>query len=270
MITSFGISNIAWPREALDEGLDLARTLGLSSVEIAPFNVFGRWDDIEDDASRLRDAIEQRGLTCDALQGIVFNAPGVELFASDDSRARLASHLGGIAKLAGILGARACVYGAPKQRDPGDLPLDEAEAVAVRFFRSIGPVFAAEGTALAFEANARQYACRFATTIAEAVRLVEAIDVPGIGLQIDTGTLFLEDEDPNVLLTAAPLAVHAHVSEPELQPTGTSGVDHAPIAEALKRSGYAGSLSIEMRAVDDWQAAMRHAVGVVRTSYVDR
>ena len=269
MITSFGISNIAWPREALDEALDLSRALGLSSVEIAPFNVFGRWDDLVDAGHRLRDALGQRDLTCDALQGILFSVPGVELFASDASRGRLADHLAAVARLAGTLGAKACVYGAPKQRDPGDLAPDEARAVAVQFFRAIGPAFAAEGTSLAFEANAREYGCRFVTTTAEAVALVSEIATPGIGLQIDTGTLFLEQEDPAVLHQAAPLAVHAHVSEPGLQPTSTSGVDHAPIAAALRASGYAGSLSIEMRAGDDWQAAMRRAVGAVRESYLD-
>jgi sugar phosphate isomerase/epimerase len=269
VIAAFGVSNIAWPHESLDGALELSRELGVSSIEIAPFNVFGRWTDVADDAARLRDAIERRGLVCDALQGIVYNVPGVELFASDDSRARLAAHLRGVARLAGALGAKACVYGAPKQRDPGDLAPEAAREVAVEFFRGVGPAFAAEGAALAFEANAREYGCRFVTTTAEAIDLVTAIDAPGVGLQIDTGTIFLEREDPDVLLAAAPLAVHAHVSEPALKPTGESGVDHRPIAAALRKSGYGRSLSIEMRAVDDWRGALRRAAELVRTTYVD-
>jgi sugar phosphate isomerase/epimerase len=99
------------------------------------------------------------------------------------------------------------------------------------------------------------------------VALVAEVGHPGCGLQIDTGTLFVENEDPDVLRAAAPLAVHAHVSEQNLAPIGSSGVDHAPIAAALRASGYAGSLSIEMKAVPEWRAAVARAVALVRRTY---
>ena len=202
------------------------------------------------------------------MQGIVYNAPGAHLFASSESREALYRHLVMIAKMAGVLGARACVFGAPKLRDPGDLSPREAGLIAVDFFRRIGPAFAAEGATLTFEPNARHYACRFITTTAEAIDLVEEIDTEGIGLQIDTGTLFLEHEDPQILIRAARHAGHAHVSEPDLAPLGTSGVDHRPVAAALRASGYRGSLSIEMRAAADWQAAIEQAVALVRETYL--
>ena len=170
--------------------------------------------------------------------------------------------------VAGVLGARACVFGAPKQRDPGALDAEAAWEIALRALRRIGPAFDAAGSALAFEANARRYGCRFVTTTAEAIRLVEDVATPGVGLQIDTGTVFLEQEPADVLLRAAPLAVHAHVSEPDLRPVGGGEVDHAPLAAALKASGYNGSLSVEMRQTDDWAAAVTHAVSFVTTTYL--
>ena len=261
----FGVSNIAWPGADLPDALAILRGAGCTAVEIAPFNVFRRWDGIADEAKRLRDLIERHGMVCSALQGILYNVPDVELFASEASRSRLQRHLEDVAALAGLLGAKACVFGAPKQRDPGDLPPDEAWTIAVAALRRFGPSFAQAGSTLAFEANARRYGCRFVTTTAEAVRLVAMADVPGIGVQIDTGTLFLEAEPPGVLSDAAPHAVHAHISEPDLQPPG--GAVHAPIAAALRDSGYAGSLSVEMRQVEDWRAAVPAAAAFVRATY---
>ena len=261
----FGISNIAWPNDALDEALPLIAGLGCTCVEIAPFNVFGNWDHALAQAPRLRDEIERHGLTCSALQGILFQAPDVELFASEASRGRLHRHLDRVAALAGLLGAPACVFGAPKQRDPGDLPPAQAWNIAVAALRRAGPAFAAAGSAIAFEANARRYGCRFVTTTAAAARLVADVATPGIGLQIDTGTLLLEAEPPQVLTTAAPWAVHAHVSEADLQPPGAA--DHGPIAAALRDSHYTGSLSIEMRCVDDWRGAVAAAVRFVTKAY---
>jgi sugar phosphate isomerase/epimerase len=261
----FAVSNIAWPAEDLSEALGLIRSAGCTAVEIAPFNAFGRWDGIADDAKRLRDLIEGHGLTCSALQGILYNVPDVELFASEASRSRLQGHLEDVATLAGILGARACVFGAPKQRDPGDLARDEAWDIAVAALRRIGPAFAQANSTLAFEANARRYGCRFVTTTIQAMRLVIAAGVPGIGVQIDTGTLFLEAELPDVLSVVAPYAVHAHVSEPDLQPIGHA--DHTALTVALRNSGYVGSLSVEMKYVEDWREAVRAAAAFVQENY---
>jgi sugar phosphate isomerase/epimerase len=262
------VSNIAWPAEALEEALLLLPGLGVSGVEIAPFGVFGRWDNILDDARRLRGQVEQRGLRVVALQGVLFNAPDVHLFASAARRDALRRHLEDVAALAGVLGAGACVLGAPRQRDPGDLPPAEAWAIARDFLRALGPAFAAAGSALAFEPNARRYNCRFVTGTAEAAALVREVATPGIGLQIDTGTIFLENENPAMALgAAAPLALHAHLSEPDLRPVDGDGLDHAAVAAALRGSGYKGALSVEMRAAPDWRAALRAATELARRTY---
>jgi sugar phosphate isomerase/epimerase len=262
-----GVSNIAWPSAALGEALELLPNLGVSAIEIAPFNVFGRWERVLDDARRLRESIAAHGMVCTALQGILYGVPDVELFASDASRGRLARHLEGVASLAGVLGAAACVFGAPRQRDPGDLSEPTARRIAADFFRMIGPVFAEHGSAIGFEANATRYACRFITTTRAAIDFVAEVAAPGFGLQIDTGTIFLEHEPAEVLTDAIPFAEHAHISEPDLQPIGVNGLKHLPLAAALKSGGYGGSLSIEMRAEPDWRAAVTRAVAFAQATY---
>ena len=262
------VSNIAFPPGALDQAIGLLNELNVDAVEIAPYNVFGRWDVAAADIVAFRQSLADRGLRCAAMQGIVFNAGAVHLFASAEAREALHRHLVSIARMAGMLGAAACVFGAPKLRDPGVLPLDQATEIAIDFFKRIGPVFASEGSTLTIEPNARHYNCRFITTTAEAMPLLDAIDTQGIALQIDTGTFFLEHESPRLIATAARFATHAHVSEPDLAPLGTSGVDHRPLAEALRQSGYQRSLSVEMRAVNDWPDALRRAVALVRETYL--
>lgn len=268
MLAGAAVSNIAWPHADLPRVLDVARELEFGGIEIAPYNVFGTWDIADADLGALRRQIEDAGFVIPALQGILYNVPDVALFESAASRDALARHLEKVARIAGLLGARACVFGAPRQRDPGSLPADAAWAIAVEFLQAIGRAYADHGTALAFEANARTYACRFITTTAQAIDLVEAVDTPGIAVQIDMGTIFIEGEDPSVLLRAGPVAAHAHVSEPGLQPVGSADIDHRPTAAALKESGYSGFLSIEMRAVDNWEAALRTAAASVKKNYL--
>lgn len=268
ILAGLSASNIAWPSEELPRALALIKKLGLSAVEIAPYNVFGTWEVGDDQVLALRSQIEDAGLVCSALQGILFEVPRAHLFESPESRLVLADHLGRIARIAALLGASASVFGAPRQREPGDLPPEQAQAIAVEFLASIASRFDDLGTALAFEANARVYACRFVTTTREAIELVKAVGRPGIALQIDMGTIFLEREDPRILLDAAPLAAHAHVSEPGLQPLGSEGLDHGPLARALRESRYSGYLSIEMRKVPDWENALSAAARLLQEEYL--
>ncbi|MBR0814678.1 sugar phosphate isomerase/epimerase [Bradyrhizobium diazoefficiens] len=261
------ISNIAFPAGQLDAGLDVLDELNVRSVELAPYNVFGRWEVARRDLNQLRAHLDARGMKCRALQGIAFKAGAAHLFASAEQRQLLLEHLRVVAEMAGALGATACVFGAPQLRDPGTIGPDQAHAIAVAFLRQLGPIFASEGTVLSFEANSRHYACRFITKTSEAIDLVRDVAAPGVAVQIDTGTAFLENENPEVLVDAVPYAVHAHISEPDLAPVGSSGRDHGPFSQALRRGGYAGALSIEMKQVDDWQDGLRRAAAFARETY---
>ena len=81
----------------------------------------------------------------------------------------------------------------------------------------------------------------------------------------NNSALILEAEPLGVLASAAPLAVHAHISEKDLQPPGAA--DHAQIAAALGDSGYVGSLSVEMKQCSNWRNAIPAAVAFVRDAY---
>jgi sugar phosphate isomerase/epimerase len=261
------VSNIAFPAGKLEDALALLSKLDIDTLEVAPYNVFGRWDVSDAEIDAFRQRLADTGMRCIAFQGIIFNAGEAHLFASADRREALYRHLVVVAQMAGRLGAGACVFGAPRLRDPGDLEPEEARAIAVDFLRRMGNVFSSEGTTLSFEPNARHYACRFITTTTEAIDLMKEVNVPGVGLQIDTGTVFLEREQPEVLIQAASYAAHAHVSEPDLLPVGSTEVDHHAVAAALRESGYAGSLSIEMKETSDWPSALRRAVAFTRETY---
>jgi sugar phosphate isomerase/epimerase len=262
------ISNIAWPAEADLEAVRLAAQIGYAGIEIAPAKTFGGWQELElGAAATYRRELESLGLVVPALQGILFGRPDCALFGSADERSRLRQHLGRVARLAGVLGAQACVFGAPKQRDPGTLAAAEADDIAVEFLRSVGPMFEREGSALAFEANAALYGCRFVLHTVEAVALVRKVDHPGIRLQIDTGTILIDGDDPATLAAAVPVAAHFHTSEPHMKPVGSQGSNHRALGEELRRAGYAGWKSVEMATVDDWRGAMSGAARLMADAY---
>jgi D-psicose/D-tagatose/L-ribulose 3-epimerase len=265
------VSNIAWPAEADDEALDLVATLGFDGVELAPSKVFGDLSAVTlQSLHSYRRAVEGRGLRISALQAILFGVDGAHLFESVASRSRMASHLRRIAEIAGALGARACVFGAPTLRDPGLLPPKDAIAIATEFLRSLAPDYHAQHVQLCFEANPEIYHCRFITRTEEALALVTAVDAPGIAIQLDTGTMFANEEDPAIIRRAEDHIGHFHISEPNLVPPGSGRLDHVPIADVLRSSSYRSWVSVEMKAAADWAGALLRANQLVRSLYVPK
>lgn len=269
MIEGMAISNFVLPAGVADPAAcAVFARLGYTGLEVAPGKSVPGWPAAPAGMAEARAAIEGEGLRVVAMQGILFGISDLALFGTEDARERLGFHLAMVARVAGALGAGACVFGAPGLRDPGDLAPDAAFRIAVDFFGGVAPLFEREGTTLAFEANAPVYGCKFATTTREALDLVKAIDHPGLRLQIDTGTIFLTGEDPAIIVEAAPYASHFHVSEPQLAVLGTSGVDHAPLASALGASDYAGWVSAEMKTAEQWEEAAAEAAELIGELYL--
>lgn len=260
------ISNIAWPIEEDARALTLVADLGFAGVELAPRKVFGPLDEVSTQAvRRYREDLAARGLSVSALQAILFGVEDAHLFRDERSRSSLRSHLIRVAEVAGELGARACVFGSPALRDPGDLSPERALDSAVEFFAALAPRFATAGTQLAFEANPPLYGCRFVTRTREALELVRRVDTEGFALQIDTGTLLANGEEMSEVEEALPYAAHFHISEAGLVPPGSASADHVPIARAAAKGAYSGWYSIEMKEGSDWRQAIASVLPVLRT-----
>ncbi len=125
---------------------------------------------------------------------------------------------------------------------------EEAREIAVPFFRELGDHAALHGCVIGLEPNPPEYSCDFLTTTAEAAELAEAVNSPGCRLHFDTGCVILNGEDPLPLLHryAAQLC-HYHVSQPFLEDFSACVFPHRECAGALRKTGYTGLISIEMK-----------------------
>ena len=104
-------------------------------------------------------------------------------------------------------------------------------------------------------------------TVAETAELVRAVASPGFGLHMDSGGLSMTGDAVGNAGDVRP--VHYHISEPNLQPIGsTPGVPHAEYAKRLRVIGYEGWLSIEVKEPPaDWQAALERSLTAARAAY---
>jgi sugar phosphate isomerase/epimerase len=265
------ISNIAWPTERESIVANELSRLGVHGVEVAPTKTWPRpLEATERDATAYRNFWEQHGLPIIALQALLFERPDLRLFGDARQRAEMTAYLAGIFRLASWLGAEVLVFGSPKNRLRGQLTDDETSSVAVPFFRELGRLAVDQDVTLCIEPNPSAYGCDYVTRAAEGIELVRAVNHPGFGLHLDAAGMTLSGDDPATIFSSAlPCWRHFHVSEPCLAPVG-SGMDHQPLASALRASGYHRWVSIEMKVPPAGFSAenIEQAVGVVREKYL--
>lgn len=261
---NLAFSNIAWPPEQDDAVAAALRAEGVTGLEIAPTTL--RPDPTmlsADECRTIRRRWQERGLPIVAAQSLLFGRPDLVLFETAAARAATLDYLKQIVTVCAQLGAESLVFGSPKNRRRGDLPLAEAQSIAVDFFRELAVAATDAGTCLVLEANPPEYGADYVTHAAEALALVRAVDRPGLRLHLDTACMTLAGDDLQSLGDCGPWLRHFHVSEPNLAAVGPAGiVDLVPFAAALRRWRYDRWVSVEMRRPEPFSTTI--LIGAVR------
>jgi len=243
------ISNIAWRADEEPELRELLAARGLDALEVAPSKIGPRPGELTPaELGAYRAAWAARGIEIVAMQALLFGRGELKLFGTREERAAFVEYLGRIVRLGGVLGARALVFGSPKNRLRG--ALDDAAVVeqAREVFGALGALAHAAGTCLCIEPNPPEYGADWIHSAREAARLVDDVVSPGFGLHLDAAALWKAGEGAREIAALAPRARHFHASEFELAPLGPgTAVPHAEFAAALRDAGYARVVSIEMR-----------------------
>jgi D-psicose/D-tagatose/L-ribulose 3-epimerase len=265
------ISNIAWTPTEEPAVAAVLQELGVKYVEIAPTKV---WDDplavTDEQIAEYLDFWKGYGIEVVAFQSMLFPRPDLKIFEAA-TRDETREYLADFTHLAGRMGAGVMVFGSPKNRQRGDMPLEEAEPIAREFFGSIGDVAVTQGVKFCIEPNAPQYACDFVSTAAEGLALVEAVANPGFGLHLDIACMTLAGDDLHASITAAAEQLcHFHISSPMLETVEErEDMDHQTAADALREIGYDKYVSIEMRPAEEGANVerVRTAVALAKKYY---
>ena len=249
-------SNIAWTPAQDAEAAALLRAHGFAGIEVAltrdwPELAKANPAHVRAFAARWRD----EGLPIAAAQALLFGRPDLVVFGSAGVRRQTVDYLRLVFDLCAAAGARAMVFGSPRNRRVERLPPPEARAIAIDFFGELATEAETRQLVLVVEPNPPAYGADFVTTAAEAIDLVRAVDRPGFRLHLDLGCLRLAAEPVAATVSAAaPLLAHAHASSPHLAPLDDlsgAGDELDAFLSALSGSGYAGAVSLEMRRNDD-------------------
>ena len=236
---------IGWCIRAQPAAFADAKTAGFEYVELAMQDVLGL---SEADFSTIRDQLNALGL--DAYTG--YNAipaemrlvgPGVDARRQDE-------HFAHVLTRAKSLGLEHIILNSGASwRVPDNMPVEPAFSELVAVVQRFAGAASKERIGL-LVGPLRSTDSNMITTIADAIRLVETVNRPNVGLMVDYSFLRIQKDDLSALLDARPLLKHVHIANPEggrTYPMDPTESDYASFFGVLKEIGYRGRLSVHAR-----------------------
>lgn len=245
----FAICNETFEGTSHREGLQLAKELGYTGVEVAPFTLGTYAQDISPLARReYRSMVSDLGMEIIGLHWLLAKTAGFHLTTDDAAvRGKTADYLKQLIELCSDLGGTLMVLGSPAQRN-FVAPMTHAQAVdnALDVLRRVVPDLLASNVRLAIEPLGPQEG-NFLNHASEARSMIEAIGSPAVGLHLDVKAMSTEGiAIDKIIRDQADLMLHFHANDPNKLGPGMGDVDQAPIFQALHDVRYSGWVSVEV------------------------
>lgn len=233
---------IGWCIRAKAPAFADAKGAGFEYVELALQDVLPLSDD---DFNQL--AAELQKLNLRALSGYNPIPKELKLVGADVDAVKLEDHLNRLLTRAAALKLTYDVLNsAASWRVPDDFPRDKAFAQLTDFSRHFAESADQRGLTVLLEPM-RGTDSNMITNVAEAVKLVEAVNRLNFQMMVDYSFLTIQHDDPKNLLAAGKHLKHVHLSNPAANrtyPMSDGESDYAAFFAALKQIGYRGGLSV--------------------------
>lgn len=258
------ISNLAWDVKQDSRVATLLQKLSIRHIELAPTKIWTDPSQVTESAAQAYRAFwNSNGVEILALQSLLFGRPDLALFANDEVRSDLMGYLTMQFRLAQWLGATRLVFGSPKNRLRGKMPIDEANKVAADFFHRAGEAAKKHGVQLCIEPNAPAYGCDFITTAEEGARVVDLSRSPNVKLHLDWACMELAGDSPDGCLKKYGASLgHFHLSSPKLasiDQRSEKELDHI-LTKLNAHSPHLDTVSIEMLGAGEDLSALQKAL----------
>lgn len=253
------ICNETFVDHDLASGFRLAREIGYTGVEIAPFTLGGGptisdkpLADVRqlaaDERVAIRLAAEDAGLAVVGLHWLLAKTEGFYLTSPDQAvRQATADYLRALAELCADLGGKVMVLGSPQQRNllPG-VTYEQAEEYAAEVLKAAMPVLEDRGVTLALEPLGPSEG-DFMTTAESGRTLAERVGSPACRLHLDVKAMASEPTPiPDIIRQSADHVAHFHANDPNLLGPGMGDVPIKPALDTLKEINYDGWVSVEV------------------------
>jgi D-psicose/D-tagatose/L-ribulose 3-epimerase len=271
----FALCNEVLQPLSFEQQCRTAATLGYDGLEVAPFTLAGDPCALSDaQAVQLRRIAQDHGLQIFGLHWLLVAPAGLSIVSPDAAvRHRTVAVMRRLVELCALMGGSYLVHGSPKQRSvPAGSSREQALARATECFAQVGVTARDAGLVYCVEPLASRET-DLINTVAEAVRIVDEIDSPGLKTMIDCSAAGQQETESIEVLMARWIPsghiAHVQVNDPNRRGPGQGHLQFAPILHTLMQlqamGRYAGIVSVEpFDYVPDGPGCAARAIGYLK------
>ena len=242
------ISNIAWDKNNDVKVKSLLKEKNIRFIDLAPTKYIkdiGGF--LEKDVLKIKDYWNESGIKIYGMQSLLFGVKNLNIFSSEIQQNTMLEYLEKILRIGELLGSSKVVFGSPKNRDKKNLSDEIAFEVATKFFKKLSLLAETHNQIICLEPNPKKYSCNFMTSTKEAAEVVRSVDRNSIKLQLDTGTILINNEDIEIICKQfKDIISHIHISQPNLSPINFEKNKQIKIASVIKENFVNQVVTIEM------------------------
>jgi len=263
-----GISTVAWRIDDEDSVKRVLNEEELKGIEITPDRIYNEnFDFDKEKVKKYPEYWENQELI--SMQGILFKKDDLKLFDTYENRKDLSNYLKKVIDVASEMKIPVVMFGSPKNRKKGELTKEEADVIALVFFKEIAEYAYLKNVYVCIEPNPKEYDSDYLLNTQEVLDFVKKVNHPGIGINLDTGALKMSNEDASMILKAGSLIKHFHISEPMLATVKNIDEEtHKEYRNALRKICYNRWISIEMKKVEENNLEnIKESIEKVRKAY---
>lgn len=234
-MSSISISNLAWAHDNDEEVYMILKKYNIKMIDL----VLSKYFKIDDSFSikkfdNIRDFWFSRDIEIIGMQSILFGKNKFNLFSKENLRDEMLDYLQKMFHIAKHLKIKKIVFGSPKNRDRSGLNNNEVKKIYLEFFRRVGDICQKNNLIFCLEPNPECYGSNFMVNSTETAEVVKNVNHPNIKMQLDTGSIIINDADPYYICSNfKDIIGHIHISEPFLKEVKASHDIHKHCSKAI-------------------------------------
>jgi D-psicose/D-tagatose/L-ribulose 3-epimerase len=250
---NLSISSIAWQPHEREAVAEIIKSKGYSYIDEVPARLWG--DALNPDdviVLEYEKFLNDTGLKGVGIQSLLYGHDNFNIF--DDDNEEMVVYLSKVIELAGSLNFKVLVFGSPRNRayNPELISKDQVNEIASKFFLKLAEVAQVNDVIIALEPNPAIYNTNFLTTTKETVDFIKRLNHDSIKLNLDLGTLIINNTNVASLEIEPEIIAHAHISVPNLGPIYSNkySSDVLEFLNYLDSINYLNAVAIEMKSID--------------------
>ncbi len=233
---------------------ETAAEIGFQGLEIAPFTLADHVSKITDEQKdEIRQASRDTGVEVAGIHWLLVGPDGMHSTSSDAQvRERTALYMEDLVRFGIEIGGSMMVVGSPKQRDVREgVRYEQAWVWFREAMARCGEVGAEADFKTCIEPLAVETGNNFLLRAHEALRMVNEINMPSVGIILDTYSGIKEERDlPASIRGVADVLYHYHCNDDSGYAPGIGSTDFVPVMSALLDIEYQRFASIEVFKMD--------------------